>query len=117
MSLPLATTSADRTDIVTPLPGEWKIVHEYADPAVADLVESLANSGAAIPEVGMELGPDQSIWQVELGWDEPRIAVVTDNVDDRDRWLEENGWRVFRMTNWPDGSVVDDVVGAVAGGQ
>ncbi|MEP9394532.1 DEAD/DEAH box helicase [Gordonia sp. VNK1] len=115
--VPLATTAASRGDIITPLSGEWKIVHEYADPAVAGLVESLADSGAAIPEVGLELGPDQSIWQVELGWEEPRIAVVTDIVDDRDGWLEDNGWRVYRVTDEPDIGVVDDVVGAVTGGQ
>ncbi|MET9199595.1 DEAD/DEAH box helicase [Gordonia sp. NPDC003585] len=115
--VPLASTSAGRSDIITPLSGEWKIVHEYADPAVSGLVEELAVKGTAIPEVGMELGPDQSIWQVELGWEDPRIAVVTDDVDDRDRWLEENGWRVFRMSAVPENGLVGEVVDAVTGGK
>ncbi|WP_431817961.1 DEAD/DEAH box helicase [Gordonia jacobaea] len=115
LPVPLSTASTERTDIVVPLSGEWKIVHEYADPSMSGLVESLADAHAAVPEVGMELGPEQSIWQVELGWEQPRVAVVTDSDEDRDEWLEQNGWRVFRIADGEGSVLADDIINALAG--
>lgn len=113
--VPLATGIKKRSDIAFTLSKEWKVVHDYADEAVSGLVEKLADEGADVPEVGMELGPEQSIWQVELCWEEPHIVVVTDVDGARDEWLKANGWRVFRVAGQPNEDLAEDVVEALTG--
>ncbi|WP_232715217.1 DEAD/DEAH box helicase [Gordonia metallireducens] len=113
--VPLAFTEKPRTDIVTPMSEDWSIVHEYADPAVERLVVALAAAGAEAPEVGAEFGPGDTAWIVELGWEEPKVAVVTDVEADRDMWLADNGWRVFHVSE-PDSIEVDEVADALQGG-
>ncbi|WP_288338056.1 DEAD/DEAH box helicase [uncultured Gordonia sp.] len=113
--VPLAITAGGRADMITPLSGEWEIVREYADPVVDDLVTGLAQAGLDAPEVGLELGPDESIWQVELGWEEPKVAVVTDVDEAREAWLDDNGWKVFRVDT-ATGAGVEDVATALTEG-
>lgn len=47
-----------------------------------------------IPEPGVEVGPDDSVWQVELAWPAAKVAVVIDDEPEREAWLVSEGWTV-----------------------
>ena len=92
--VPLSVTGLARIDFAFAMPNEWEEVIKYADRSLAELVTALAQAGLPVPEPGVEVGPDDSVWQVELAWPEPRVAVVIDDDPDRDAWLSAEGWKV-----------------------
>ncbi len=57
-----------------------------------------------MPEPGVEVGPDSSIWQVELAWPAAKVAVVVDEEPDREAWLAGEHWKVIRA---PDTAEVE----------
>ncbi|WP_370181633.1 DEAD/DEAH box helicase [Rhodococcus wratislaviensis] len=88
---PVPGTVADTAIELGP---EWSLVREYTDPVLAPVIEIMADGGLDVPEAGAEIGPDESIWQVEMAWPDMKVVVVVDFESDRDEWLEENGWTV-----------------------
>lgn len=92
--IPLEGADAGRTDIAFSMTPEWEMVRKYTDPSVSELVVALARKDVAVPEPGFEVGPVDSVWQVELAWEDDQVAVVVDTDVERDRWLEEHGWTV-----------------------
>jgi ATP-dependent helicase YprA (DUF1998 family) len=93
--IPLAAPSpaaAAVVDVVTP---PWQVVIDYADPSLAELARKLAGLGVPAPEVGDELD-DGRASVVEYSWPARRYAVVIDDNEQRDTWLAEHGWRVWR---------------------
>ncbi|ASR03333.1 DEAD/DEAH box helicase [Gordonia rubripertincta] len=100
--IPLADRAAGRSDITFRMSPEWQLVSKYTDPAATELVSALAQSGVEAPEPGFEVGPVDSVWQVELAWEEGQVAVVIDSEPERDKWLEDGGWTVARLDGHSD---------------
>jgi hypothetical protein len=82
--VPLSVMSSGRVDIAFAVPSEWEEVLRYADASLAGLVTELAQRGVAVPEPGVEVGPDESVWQVELAWPAAKVAVVIDDEPGRE---------------------------------
>lgn len=76
---------------------EWQQVVEFTDASVHPLIRALAEDGYAVPVPGEEVGDVGDVWQVELAWPESGIAVVIDDVAERDAWLAGHGWTVVRL--------------------
>jgi hypothetical protein len=89
----------------------WQLALEYADPAVHQIAAHLAAADVPAPEVGIEVG--QGEWQVELGWEDHRLAVAIDVDAARDAWLVEQGWTVLRPGDQSEGSLVEAVLRAL----
>ena len=71
----------------------WREVAASFEESVAALVNSLATSGVAIPEAGLEVaGGEHSI---DLAWPDDRLAVVVGDDLERDKWLSADGWTVI----------------------
>ncbi|MCG7578806.1 hypothetical protein [Mycolicibacterium sp. OfavD-34-C] len=103
--LPLSVVGSARVDVAFAMPNEWEEVLQYSDASLAGLVTELAQRGAAVPEPGVEVGPDESVWQVELAWSAAKTAVVIDDDAERDAWLASHGWTVAKA----DGETVDSL--------
>lgn len=73
---------------------EWALVRDYTDPILTQLIAIMSSTGIEVPEAGAEVGPDESVWQVELAWPDAKVAVVVDVDDQRDEWLVDAGWTV-----------------------
>ncbi|MCG7630891.1 DEAD/DEAH box helicase [Gordonia McavH-238-E] len=95
--IPLADRAGDRVDIAFEMSAEWQLVDKYTDPVLAELIRTLAKNGVEAPEPGFEVGPVDSVWQVELAWEDDLVAVVVDSEPERDVWLEKSGWTVARL--------------------
>lgn len=104
--VPLSVTGTVTTDVGFAIPEEWNEVLQYSDTSLASLVALLARRGAAVPEPGIEVGPESSVWQVELAWPAVKVAVVVDNEPDREAWLAAEGWKVV---NAPQDFDVDSI--------
>ena len=100
--VPLSVTGGQRVDIAFVLPDEWEEVRRFTDPGLAGLVIGLAERRVLLPEPGAEVGPDESVWQVELAWPATKVAVVTDIDKERDGWLMDSGWRVTKVDDGVD---------------
>jgi len=81
------------------------------------LVTELAQRGAAVPEPGVEVGPDDSVWQVELAWPAAKTAVVIDDDAERDAWLASHSWSVTRAQGVAVDSLADSLTDQVGSGQ
>ncbi|MGZ9883993.1 DEAD/DEAH box helicase [Rhodococcus ruber] len=93
--IPLAGSGLGKiSDTAIELSPEWLLVRDYTDPVLARLIEIMAQEGVDVPEAGSEVGPEESVWQVELAWPDTKVAIVVDRDADRDEWLEKNGWTV-----------------------
>ncbi|WP_347958107.1 DEAD/DEAH box helicase [Gordonia aichiensis] len=104
--IPLASGRQERTDFDFRASPEWDLVRKYTDPTLDGVVKALAERKIGVPEPGMEVGPDDSVWQVELAWESEHVAVVIDEDDERDDWLGRNGWRVAHVDTESDPQVV-----------
>ncbi|GGK67580.1 DEAD/DEAH box helicase [Nocardia camponoti] len=93
--IPLASAVPTTTvTATTELSPAWSEVCEYTDPVLAELIAIMAEEGIEVPEAGAEVGPRESVWQVELSWPAAKLVVVVDSDADRDDWLEANGWTI-----------------------
>ena len=113
--VPLSAVASDRIDVAFTVPGEWEEVLQYSDASVADLVTELAQRGTVVPEPGMEVGPDESVWQVELAWPVSKVAVVIDDDPKREGWLASNGWAVINVKDSDIESLADSLSDQVGG--
>jgi hypothetical protein len=116
-NVPLSVVGSTRIDVAFAMPSEWEEVLQYSDASLAGLVTELAQRGAAVPEPGVEVGPDDSVWQVELAWPTPKIAVVIDDDDERDAWLTSHGWTVTKAQGVVVDSLADSLTDQVGSGQ
>jgi hypothetical protein len=114
--VPLSSAGAAAVDIAFAIPSEWGDVLRYSDPTLAALVTGLAQRKVSIPEPGAEVGPDDSVWQVELAWPSAKVAVVADDDGERDAWLIRHGWTVSNAQGATNiGSLADDLSRQVGG--
>ena len=96
---------------------EWVEVRDYTDPVLSHLIAIMADANVAIPEAGAEVGPTETVWQVEMAWPEAKVAVVVDIEAQRDSWLRAAGWTVASITADSNvENVARDIAGAVQGG-
>jgi Lhr-like helicase len=86
----------------------WDDALEFANGALATFMLALRSEVSA-PVVGRDLGP-QNEWQVELSWQDPKVAVTIDEDFERDAWLGARGWVVVPAVGEFDDSVVLDEV-------
>lgn len=94
--IPLSAVDSGRIDVAF-APGDgWREVLRYTDASLAPLVVELAQRGLVVPEPGAEVGPDESVWQVELAWPAAKVAVVIDDNPDREAWLTAANWKVVQ---------------------
>lgn len=113
---PLSVVAGSTIDVAFVLPGEWEEVRHFSDSSLAGLVKGLAQRNVLMPEPGAEVGPDNSVWQVELAWPSQKVAVVIDADADRDRWLTTDGWTVARFEGADDAeSLIEELSGKVGG--
>lgn len=116
--VPLCMATIGAIDVGFALPREWEEVLQYSDASLSGLVSGLAERKVAIPEPGAEVGPDDSVWQVELAWPPAKVAVVVDEDPARDAWLSADGWKVTNMQRVSDvGSLIKSLSDEVGGGQ
>jgi ATP-dependent helicase YprA (DUF1998 family) len=116
--VPLSVVSSARVDVAFAVPSEWEEVLRYADASLAGLVTQLAQRGVAVPEPGVEVGPDDSVWQVELAWPAAKVAVVIDDEPGREAWLADDGWVVTNAQLAKEGeSLADTLSGQIGGDQ
>lgn len=92
--VPLSVVDSDKIDVGFVPTGEWQEVLQYTDSSLANLVAELAQRGMGVPEPGAEVGPDESVWQVEMAWPAAKVAVVIDDNPDREAWLAAANWKV-----------------------
>ena len=116
MHVPLSEVASGRIDIAFAMPSEWEEVLQYSDASLAGLVTELAQRGAAVPEPGVEVGPDDSVWQVELAWPAAKVAVVIDEVPEREAWLAAEGWTVTNAQQAMDAESLADSLSDQVGG-
>jgi replicative superfamily II helicase len=96
---------------------EWVEVRDYTDPVLSHLIAIMADANVAIPEAGAEVGPTETVWQVEMAWPDARVAVVVDIDAQRDSWLRAAGWTVEPISADSNiENVARDIAGAVKGG-
>ncbi len=91
--LPLTQGMVSSAGIIQTLPDEWRVIVGLADSSLEATLRQLASGQSPPPEVGFEVGDGR--WQVELCWSNVRLVVVTDDVTEREEWLETEGWRVL----------------------
>jgi ATP-dependent helicase YprA (DUF1998 family) len=70
----------------------WREVAASFEGALADLVRSLATTGVAVPEAGLEVAEGEH--SIDLAWAERHLAVVDSEDPERDEWLIAHGWTV-----------------------
>ncbi|MFD3425572.1 DEAD/DEAH box helicase [Nocardia fluminea] len=105
--IPLAgAVSVGAADTAIELSREWSVVRDYTDPLLVQLIAIMASEGIDLPEPGAEVGPDESVWQVELAWPNAKVVVVIDSDRERDEWLNAKGWTVTHA----DGSFEPDTL-------
>jgi hypothetical protein len=117
VDIPLSVPAPGRVDAAFALPSGWAEVMRFTDSVLEDLIIELARRKAAIPEPGMEVGPDESVWQVELAWPAEKVAVVIDEEPRRDAWLAANGWKVTRLEGPSAVGSVANTLGSQFGGK
>ena len=114
--VPLGVVGSGRIDVAFTVPGEWEDVLQYSDASLAGLVTELAQRGTVVPEPGVEVGPDESVWQVELAWPVSKAAVVIDDNPEREAWLAADGWTVTNAQDaWDVESLADSLSDQVGG--
>jgi hypothetical protein len=86
---------------------EFGLLHATARP----LVEAVVDRGAPLPITGWEVEADGDVWQVEAAWPERKVAVLIDEIADRDAWMATNGWNARLASAW----TVSDLLSAVRG--
>ncbi|OBF21617.1 helicase [Mycobacterium kubicae] len=114
--IPLSVASSGPMDIAFALPSEWQEVLQYTDGSLKGLVTELARRESAIPEPGVEVGPDDSVWQVELAWPAKKVAVVIDDEPEREAWLAADGWTVTHVEQTPEVEALADILSDQVGG-
>ncbi|WIM87435.1 DEAD/DEAH box helicase [Candidatus Mycobacterium wuenschmannii] len=97
--VPLSVAGSGKIDVAFAIPNEWGEVLQYSDTSLAPLVAALAERGSALPEPGIEVGPDNAVWQLELAWPAAKVAVVVDEEPDREAWLAGEHWKVIHASN------------------
>ena len=76
------------------------------DEDARNLTQQVLRLGAPLPVAGYELNaPDR--WVVEVAWPQQRVALLTDQVEARDRWLEGHGWDARPCGDWTPETLLD----------
>jgi hypothetical protein len=114
--IPLSAASSGPIDIAFALPSEWQEVLQYTDGSLKGLVAELARRESTIPEPGVEVGPDDSVWQVELAWPAKKVAVVIDDEPEREAWLAADGWTVTHIERTSKVEALADILSDQVGG-
>lgn len=68
-----------------------------ASPAIAAVVDA----GGATPTVPYDLRASGAPrhWRVDAAWPESHVALIGRDSSERDAWLDDHGWAVFRVTS------------------
>jgi DEAD/DEAH box helicase domain-containing protein len=91
---------------------EWKLVTEYADERVQDVLPALRDAEVPAPDNPFELQSDGAIVATaELGWSGPDVAIMLDGQPEREKF-ERRGWTVFTASELDD---PDPILGALTG--
>jgi hypothetical protein len=114
--VPLSVLGAGKIDVAFALPTEWEEVLQYSDASLAPLVTELAQRGTLVPEPGVEVGPDSSVWQVELAWPAAKVAIVVDKEPDREAWLAGEHWKVIHASQESAVGLLEEILNAQVGG-
>ena len=72
----------------------WQDALKLVDVEARPLLSQLAETRVPVPEIGVEVGDG---WLVEIYWESQKVAVLTDDDDDRDAWLRDNGIDFCRL--------------------
>ncbi|MDV8023813.1 DEAD/DEAH box helicase [Rhodococcus sp. IEGM 1330] len=95
--VPLAGAGSDLSEAGLEMPADWTLVAKYVDTSLAELIWSLVQRGVAAPESGLEVGRVDTVWQVEMAWEDSKVAVVVDADSEREKWLDDHGWAVVSI--------------------
>lgn len=91
-----------------PTPSDADLALELVAPPLRPMLESLLGAGAPAPRVGADLG-EPVIAQVELVWDDAKVAVCIDNTEAERTALEHAGYRVAAI----DAAAASDLADAL----
>ncbi|SMG44618.1 Helicase conserved C-terminal domain-containing protein [Rhodococcus rhodochrous J3] len=72
----------------------WQDALKLVDVEARPLLSQLAETQVPVPEIGVEVGDG---WLVEIYWESQKVAIITDDDDDRDAWLRDNGIDFCRL--------------------
>lgn len=114
--VPLGVVGTGSTDVGFAPTGEWQEVLQYTDASLAELIAELAQRDLVVPEPGAEVGPDESVWQVELAWPAAKVAVVVDDHPDREAWLAAANWKVVNAGLAREAESLADLLSEHVGG-
>lgn len=117
VDLPLSVPAPGRVDVAFALPSGWAEVLRFTDATLEDLVIELARREMPIPEPGLDVGPDESVWQVELAWPAEKVAVVIDEDPQRESWLAARGWKIANLGGSAEVESTADTLSRLVGGK
>ena len=83
-----------------PAEGRWDEVKELTDEQLHGLLDLLRDNGWPLPEAGYELESESGeiIASAELGWEELKIAFLTDEEIEYQNQFVDFGWKVIPIT-------------------
>ena len=82
---------------------EWVEVFGLVDSSARKFAGLLHKNGLAIPGVGIEISEEgRIIAQAELCWQTERIAVIADEWIEETKSLQEQGWKIFALSDVVD---------------
>lgn len=77
---------------------DWASQLEYViSRKLRETLAAVASFGVPAPAVGEEVGDPKGVyWPIEALWADHKVAVVDDDIEDRENWLRDHGFTVLR---------------------
>ena len=87
-----------------PTESELKELFQFTDPSVHGIIKEMAASNVSLPEPGYEIAGSkgQVLATGELAWPEEKFAILLPLERSAKTILEEQGWLVFEIADFPD---------------
>lgn len=67
---------------------------QEVEPSMAPALEALLDAGAPVPDVGMDVGADEIIGQLELSWEDQKLGLLVDPDDAERRGIAAEGYTI-----------------------
>jgi hypothetical protein len=91
---------------------DWDIARTEASANLQPLLMTLREAGAPAPTVGQDIGEPAIASNVELVWDDEKLAVTLDHEPEEVAALSEAGWTVIEWDDAQDtGKAIADTLG------
>jgi hypothetical protein len=84
----------------------WLTIFAESGPSLRELISELVEADVEPGDWGADIGPNNQ-WQIDLSWTGARVAVLEDRDDERDDWLAEEGWTIYRTNDFAPADLAD----------